>query len=141
MGVERPTFTRTLLREGYDCADVDRAVDRVMESLSAPQPSLGPNEVAELVFTPRRHGSGYDMGEVDDWLDQVLVALGGRPVEAPSPGPVEAPSVGPVEAPSVGPVVVPVDQATSQAARDRLQAAAIIVVTLVVTVLIYVSRF
>jgi DivIVA domain-containing protein len=131
MGVERPTFTRTRVREGYDCADVDRAVDRIMESLSSPHPSIGAGEVAELRFKPIRFGAGYDMVEVDGWLDEVVVALGGRPVEALPPEPVVAP---PFEQVDDG-------TAMSEAAMDRWQAAAIIVVTLVVTVLIYVWRF
>jgi DivIVA domain-containing protein len=118
--VERPIFTPTRWREGYSRDEVDAAVARVMAG------ELSVDELRDLVFPPVRNGQGYDMGEVDDWLDGAMVARGGVPVTSPTPA-VPAPAAEPDPA--------------EQASADRLRAALIIVVTLAAAVWVYVSRF
>ncbi len=120
--MERPIFTPTRWREGYRRDEVDAAVARVMAG------ELSVDEVRDLVFPPVRNGQGYDMGEVDDWLDGAMVARGGVPVPVTSPTPA-------VPAPAAEP------DPAEQASADRLRAALIIVVTLAAAVWVYVSRF
>ena len=76
MALERPRFGTTKLREGYDTADVDAAVDRVFVSLAAGATSMTASDVTHLRFKPVRLAEGYDMGEVDTWLDQAAAELG-----------------------------------------------------------------
>ena len=118
--MDRPEFTRTLVREGYGRPEVDAAVERAMAR------AVSADEVRNLTFPPVRYGPGYDMIEVDDWLDEVIVGLGGRPAEPVAPT---------RPAPELEP------DPTSQARADRWQAAIIIALTLAVTAWIYVSRF
>jgi DivIVA domain-containing protein len=62
-------FRTTKLRQGYDMAQVDDFLDRLVTALRAGQP------VRPLVdgarFTPTRLRAGYDMGDVDDLLAAV----------------------------------------------------------------------
>jgi DivIVA domain-containing protein len=76
MALERPRFSTTRLREGYDIADVDNAVDRVFVALADGATSMTASDVSGLRFTPVRLAEGYDMGEVDSWLDQAAAELG-----------------------------------------------------------------
>ncbi|MBL0749239.1 DivIVA domain-containing protein [Nocardioides sp. G10] len=41
-------------------------------------PGITPAEIEQLRFTPVRLGAGYDMGEVDAWLDTVTAELDRR---------------------------------------------------------------
>jgi DivIVA domain-containing protein len=74
--LERPRFSTTKLREGYDIADVDAAVDRVFVALADGATSMTASDVSSLRFNPVRLAAGYDMGEVDTWLDQAAAELG-----------------------------------------------------------------
>jgi len=77
--IDRPRFSTTRMREGYDVADVDATVDRVMASLEGDGATgITPAEIEQLRFTPVRLGAGYDMGEVDAWLDTVTAELDRR---------------------------------------------------------------
>lgn len=76
MVLERPRFSTTKLREGYDIAGVDDAVDRVFVALADGATSMTASDVSSLRFTPVRLAEGYDMGEVDGWLDRAAAELG-----------------------------------------------------------------
>ena len=76
MALDRPRFSTTKLREGYDIADVDAAVDRVFVALADGATSMTASDVSSLRFNPVRLAAGYDMGEVDTWLDQAATELG-----------------------------------------------------------------
>ena len=69
MTLERPAFSTTSLREGYDTDEVDRAVDLILDNLALPEPRFGADQITVLRFTPVRLQQGYDMDEVDSWLD------------------------------------------------------------------------
>lgn len=88
MPLERPRFSTTKLREGYDMGEVDDAIDRVFGALAEPVPSMSGADVRTLRFTPVRLREGYDMGEVDEWLDQAAAELertaGGTAATAPA---------------------------------------------------------
>lgn len=88
MPLERPRFSTTKLREGYDMGEVDDAIDRVFGALAEPVPSMSGADVRTLRFTPVRLREGYDMGEVDEWLDQAASELertaGGTAATAPA---------------------------------------------------------
>jgi DivIVA domain-containing protein len=91
MALERPRFSTTRLREGYDIADVDNAVDRVFVALADGATSMTASDVSSLRFTPVRLSEGYDMGEVDSWLDQAAAELdrtsgGAAPATPAAPG-------------------------------------------------------
>ncbi|GAA1934148.1 DivIVA domain-containing protein [Nocardioides hwasunensis] len=75
MTLERPRFTTTKLREGYDTGEVDSLVDLVFLVLAHGEANLSPSSVENYRFTPTRLRDGYDMGEVDQWLDEAVVAL------------------------------------------------------------------
>ncbi len=75
MALGRPRFSTTRLREGYDVADVDHAVDRVFVALADGATSMTASDVSSLRFNPVRLAEGYDMGEVDSWLDQAAAEL------------------------------------------------------------------
>lgn len=91
MALERPRFSTTRLREGYDVADVDDAVDRVLVALADGATSMTASDVSSLRFNPVRLAEGYDMGEVDNWLDQAAAELartsgGAAPATPAAPG-------------------------------------------------------
>jgi DivIVA domain-containing protein len=123
MTVERPTFSRTLVRIGYGRAQVDAAVDRIVSGFSGTGPALRASDVESMSFPGAMYRPGYDMGQVDAWLDEVLVALGGQVRQAPPVGPV------PTAAP------------TPEPRNDWVLALTFITITLVVAGLLYVSRF
>ena len=136
--IERPRFSTTRMREGYEVGRVDDTVDRVMVALESEPPGISVAEIERLRFTPVRLGAGYDMGEVDDWLDQVVAELhrrgvGGEPVAAPSP-----PS--PAETPVAPEPATPAPAAIEEVGRSvdvRVTALAMIVVVVVVLLLAY----
>ncbi|MCK0112816.1 DivIVA domain-containing protein [Ornithinimicrobium sp. F0845] len=69
----RPTFrTAGFLKAGYATDDVDAFVDQLFTALAtgAPVP-----DILGARFATRR--GGYDMEEVDNFLDEVTVGLGG----------------------------------------------------------------
>jgi DivIVA domain-containing protein len=66
-----PRFTAVRWREGYDSAQVDEFVDRVMATVNG-RPVDRPvtaAEVRNVQFTPVRLSEGYDPEEVDAFLD------------------------------------------------------------------------
>lgn len=115
MPIERPSFATTLMRVGYDTADVDEAVDRVMAALALPEPGITVPEIEALAFAPVSYRRGYDMEQVDDWLDDVVDELrqraGGTALPsaaAPAPAAYEPPpgAIVPVESDSTRLLVV-----------------------------------
>lgn len=91
MPLERPRFSTTKLREGYDMGEVDDAIDRIFAALTGDPPTMSPEQVSQLRFTPTRLRDGYDMDEVDQWLDEAAAELeardgrAGPAVAAPAP--------------------------------------------------------
>ena len=104
MTLERPAFSTTSIREGYDTDEVDRAVDLILHNLALPEPRFGADQITVLRFTPVRLQQGYDMGEVDSWLDLAAAeterrsAGGGEPEQQPAP--VATEGVAPAPAPT-----------------------------------------
>lgn len=61
-------------REGYDREAVDAFVLQLRQALRHQPPSMAPYEVADQRFpSVRRHG--YEMADVDDYLDHALAVL------------------------------------------------------------------
>jgi DivIVA domain-containing protein len=50
-------------------------ITSVWQLVSQPQPLLTPNDVRDKTFTTHRFREGYDMDEVDAFLDQVRVTI------------------------------------------------------------------
>ncbi|WP_410793659.1 DivIVA domain-containing protein [Kribbella sp. C-35] len=66
-----PQFSTVRLREGYDIAEVDEFVERVMATVNG-LPVSRPVTAAEIrgaQFSPVRLAEGYDIVEVDMFLD------------------------------------------------------------------------
>ena len=71
----RPQFRHTRgFAQGYATADVDAFVDEVFNALASGQPA--PNIVSAR-FRVARGRRGYDMEEVDLFLDELTAGLGG----------------------------------------------------------------
>ncbi len=77
-------FQPTMFRKGYSQDDVDDLLDRVQATFAAAErgdrPATGartmtPEVVAASRFRRTRMQPGYDCDEVDDFLDEVVVAL------------------------------------------------------------------
>jgi DivIVA domain-containing protein len=70
--LETPAFRLTRWREAYAIDDVDDLLSRVRPLLEGRLPNP---EVAEMIrssrFTPVRLRLGYDMDEVDAYLDRI----------------------------------------------------------------------
>lgn len=82
--VAEKRFQPTKFRRGYSQDDVDDLLDRVQSTLTAaerggrPVPgdrTITPEEVAAVRFRATKWQEGYDQDEVDDFLDEVVVAL------------------------------------------------------------------
>ncbi len=84
MTVPAPRFGLTRLRDGYDTAEVDATVGRVLAALEGRGPGVTRAEVQALRFTPVRVRQGYDMGDVDAWLDLVADELDRRGWASPT---------------------------------------------------------
>jgi len=128
--IERPSFATTLMRTGYDIAEVDAAVDRVIEDLAQPRTGITVGEIEALRFTPVSYRHGYEMEQVDDWLDDVVDELRQRTGEAALPA-AAAPAAPAYEPPPSG-AVVPVESEST-----RLMV--ILATVAVLAVLLYVS--
>lgn len=126
--MDRPTFSRTLVRPGYDRAQVDEAVERILRR----DPSMTADAVAGLSFPTSMYQRGYDTTEVDAWLDAAVVELGGRPAELPQAAATPAPAATPA---------TPEPHATGPTTGDIAQAATVIFLVVAATVWFYVSRF
>jgi DivIVA domain-containing protein len=141
MTLDRPTFSTTSIREGYDTGEVDRAVDLILDNLALPEPRFGADQITVLRFTPVRLQQGYDMGEVDTWLDVAATeterrSTGGLGSEQ-QPTPVRPQAAAPAPAPtSYAP--------TTEAAITEVQAGGpglyvlVLAIVVVVGVLAYV---
>jgi DivIVA domain-containing protein len=92
MSPERPPFRTTRVLPGYDPAQVDAAVDLVMENLALAAPRIGVAEVEALSFRTVSYRTGYDMEQVDDWLADVADDLRRRNASPELPAPVPPPA-------------------------------------------------
>ncbi|MFG1816521.1 DivIVA domain-containing protein [Kribbella sp. NPDC049174] len=73
-------FTRVRWRPGYDVAEVDRFVVRLLATLDG-RPVDSPvtsDEVRNVAFSSSRFRGGYDVDEVDRFLDLAVGWLNGR---------------------------------------------------------------
>jgi len=73
-------FSRVRWREGYDMAEVDRFVERVLATLDG-RPIGVPvtvEEIRTVIFRGVRLREGYDMAEVDQFLDLAVGWLSKR---------------------------------------------------------------
>ncbi|SEB61132.1 DivIVA domain-containing protein [Nocardioides exalbidus] len=116
MTLDRPRFSTTSLREGYDMQEVDQAIDLIFENLELAEPRFGAERITDLRFTPVRLRQGYDIGEVDTWLDLAAAetarrASGGAPPEQAPPVPGPAPEAQPHPQAAPQPVSAPQPQA------------------------------
>ncbi len=82
--VAEKRFQPTKFRRGYSQDDVDDLLDRVQSTLAVaerggrPVPgdrTITPEEVVSARFRATKWQEGYDQDEVDDFLDEVVVAL------------------------------------------------------------------
>lgn len=73
---ERGRLSRVRTREGYDVAEVDDLLDRLVRELRSSQPAMTAEDIDDARLTPVRiFKPGYDLGEVDDLLDRAARAL------------------------------------------------------------------
>ncbi|HSU03032.1 MAG TPA: hypothetical protein VLK03_10820 [Nocardioides sp.] len=133
MSLQRPTFPTVRLAEGYDTDDVDRAVDMALDNLALAQPRIGRGDIEALRFSPVRMRPGYTMSAVDDWFDEVAVELDRR---SGAPAPARPAPSQPVPTPYAPTATEPVHEQP-----DWMLALILVTITLVVTVLVYTSRF
>ena len=73
--LDRLSFSRVRLREGYDVAEVDEFLRRAHHALESQDGSVTSVDVQNARFGPVRLREGYDMGEVDNELDRLAAAL------------------------------------------------------------------
>ena len=95
--VSTASFTRVKFREGYEIGEVDQFLQRMatVTVTSPPEPASAPSAVRgssssawgirtlvdRIRFAPVRVREGYDMAEVDDFLERVVQAADrGEPV-------------------------------------------------------------
>lgn len=71
----RVTFTQRTFSEAYDVEMVDHSIDRLEQALVRGDGSVSTEDVHAVVFATVRFQAGYDMGEVDDFLDEVAIPL------------------------------------------------------------------
>ncbi|WBQ08620.1 DivIVA domain-containing protein [Kribbella sp. CA-293567] len=77
---DAPHFAVVKLREGYDMAEVDDFVDRVMATVNG-RPVDRPvtaREIRNVRFSPVRIREGYDVMQVDLFLEEAESWLTGR---------------------------------------------------------------
>jgi DivIVA domain-containing protein len=73
-------FTRVRWLEGYDIAEVDEFVVRLLATLDG-RPVANPvtaDEVRNVAFSSVRFREGYDVAEVDQFLDLAIGWLNAR---------------------------------------------------------------
>ena len=63
-------FRRTLWRTGYNPEEVDAFIAEVEIALFSPEPRVSARDVAEEQFTEVRRKPGYDIQDVDRYLEQ-----------------------------------------------------------------------
>jgi len=106
----RAAFTTVQFREGYTKREVDAFVARAVESLRSATPAMRPEDVRAVRFAPVRLQQGYDMAEVDAYLDDLEQHLSERAVHQAQQ--------------SAPPVVSPYPPGSSWATRARIAALA-----------------
>ena len=74
----RAAFTSVQFREGYTKGEVEAFVGRATEALASPVPTLRPEEVRAIRFSTVRLQQGYEMREVDTYLDDLEQHLAER---------------------------------------------------------------
>lgn len=148
MTLQRPRFTTTMWIEGYDMAEVDSAIDRILAALADPVPQVAAADVSNLRFTPVRLRKSYTVGEVDQWLDEAAAELAQRAdgaapasasatASAPAPAPAsESTTASPLSAyaPTVSDAIVEVDGRRSGAG---LMLVLVVLVALIVAAYVY----
>lgn len=77
--MDEPLFTRVRWREGYDMAQVDAFIERLMATAEGRyvERPVTPDEIQQVSFTPVRLTHGYEVDEVDAFLDQAATLLRG----------------------------------------------------------------
>lgn len=76
--LDAPRFTPAQFRRSYSQAEVDHVVDVVLADLDRQEPRLSPDWVHEQAFPLVRFKEGYEMSEVDAWLDRAAAELRSR---------------------------------------------------------------
>lgn len=84
---ERPAFTTSRFREGYDPEDVDAFLERLFAAVEGRGPALAPEELRSIAFTPVRLRPGYAVEEVDAFLEQAAAWLPAHNHPQPDPDP------------------------------------------------------
>ncbi|MFB6724561.1 DivIVA domain-containing protein [Kribbella sp. NPDC056345] len=93
--IRNASFTPVRFREGYSVDEVDAFLDQAAQGMAAAPPAVArPVDQAAQApaqrqflepprFTPVKLREGYDMEEVDDFVDRVLATVNGVPVDRP----------------------------------------------------------
>ncbi len=76
-------FRQTRWPGGYSVEEVDHFVGLVEAALSSGVPGIRSTDIVARRFTPVQLKPGYDMGEVDDYLEQARLRLRERELEQP----------------------------------------------------------
>lgn len=71
----RNPFRRKPRPAGID-TEIWRAVARHPKAIVKPPSLLTPNDIRDQVFATTRWHEGYDMDQVDDFLDQARITIG-----------------------------------------------------------------
>jgi DivIVA domain-containing protein len=77
--VDQPLFTRVRWREGYDMAQVDAFIERLMATVEGRyvERPVTADDIRSVIFTPVRLTHGYAVEEVDAFLDTAESSLRG----------------------------------------------------------------
>jgi DivIVA domain-containing protein len=77
--VDQPLFTRVRWREGYDMAQVDAFIERLMATVEGRyvERPVTADDIRSVIFTPVRLTHGYAVEEVDAFLDTAESLLRG----------------------------------------------------------------
>lgn len=110
-------FRTTGLRQGYEMAAVDEAVDAIAAQLLADRPAAEIVAAVHASVFPTTAGRrGYDMADVDDLLDRVTAGLGDAP-SAATPDPEAGPAADPAP---VSPSTTPLPSAVIEPPKGFL---------------------
>jgi DivIVA domain-containing protein len=77
--MDQPLFTRVRWREGYDMAQVDAFLERLMATVEGRyvERPVTADDIRSVIFTPVRLTYGYSVEEVDAFLDTAESLLRG----------------------------------------------------------------
>jgi DivIVA domain-containing protein len=77
--VDQPLFTRVRWREGYDMAQVDAFIERLLATVEGRyvERPVTADDIRSVIFTPVRLTHGYAVEEVDAFLDTAESLLRG----------------------------------------------------------------